>query len=101
MLAKNRVRWFLRLWPRHWYSSMIRKLKQPLNDSSTIRSSWKACGRGKRSLDGRACFDGVFSMRKLLAVSLLCVAPLVLAQVTAEQLMRAAQTPDNWLTYSG
>jgi len=40
-------------------------------------------------------------MRKLLAVSLLCVAPLLLAQVTSEQLVRAPQTPDSWLTYSG
>ena len=40
-------------------------------------------------------------MRKLLVVSLLCVASLLLAQVTSEQLVRAPQTPDNWLTYSG
>jgi len=40
-------------------------------------------------------------MRKLLVAFLLCVAPLLLAQVTPEQLVRAVQTPDNWLTYSG
>jgi alcohol dehydrogenase (cytochrome c) len=40
-------------------------------------------------------------MRKLLVASLLCIAPLLLAQVTSEQLVRAAQNPDNWLTYSG
>jgi alcohol dehydrogenase (cytochrome c) len=40
-------------------------------------------------------------MRKLLLGCLLCVAPLLLAQVTTEQLVRAGQNPDNWLTYSG
>jgi len=40
-------------------------------------------------------------MRKLLVGGLLCIAPFVLAQVTPEQLLRTAQNPDNWLTYSG
>lgn len=40
-------------------------------------------------------------MRKLLVGGLLCIAPLLLAQVAPEQLLRAAQNPDNWLTYSG
>jgi len=40
-------------------------------------------------------------MRKLLFASLLCIASLLGAQVSTEQLVRAAQNPDNWLTYSG
>ena len=40
-------------------------------------------------------------MRKLLVGSLLCMAPLLLGQVSPEQLVRAAQNPDSWLTYSG
>jgi alcohol dehydrogenase (cytochrome c) len=40
-------------------------------------------------------------MRKLVLVSFLCIAPLIGAQVSTEQLVRATQSPDNWLTYSG
>ena len=38
-------------------------------------------------------------MRKLLL--LLWIAPVLMAQVRPEDIARARQTPDNWLTYSG
>jgi len=40
-------------------------------------------------------------MKKLLLIALLTIAPLLLSQVRPEQLVRATQDPDNWLTYSG